>query len=727
MAADEDAGSGDLGSLHTPTRRAFVLLGWATMIPVVLGFILARTSSGHTALVVAQVFYLVPVAGAVITTARAFQVGPKGAERAIWGCIALAALLLLCGETYYAWHVVSTPDGLAPLSVFDLFNLGAAALFGAVILTASGAMRLERSALWRLVFDSVAALAVAYIAVYHFWVRNLASDAPWTKEALLAGYSVVGLAILCSLVWLLFGMPMIVRRSYSILAAISIGMFASGMMIAPLWQLPTTGHQGPGGIAIASAFDSVFLCGYYLMMMAGLLRLADKESPWRATMARSLDTEATWPSALLSAVVVVAIALMGRWAFGFDVPQGEATLYVIFATVATAAMVGRVAVTSFETGSLQTISTTDPTTGALNHRAFLELTESQIGDARKKHERFALAVLDLDVFAGVNAAIGHAGGDRVLEGVVRALRLAAGRKGVVFRLSGDEFAVMSPSVTESSQLRFGKELLDAVSAARSVQGVPLSASVGVAMGDGASTPEQLLQRASAAQSWAKYHGKGRVVVYDERIVRALGVEDRLRLHEERAHTNVARALAAAADARDPGNFYHSRNVAALSVLLGEEIGLSTERVREVEVAAMLHDVGKIALAEELLGTGQLSASRERAAREHAALGATLVESLAMPGLPEWIRGHHERWDGGGYPDGLVGESIPLESRVIALADAYDVMTNGKQSAAPLSKAAALQEIDHGMGTRFDPELAERFIEVVAQMRSLGWSDDWPSQ
>jgi polar amino acid transport system substrate-binding protein len=96
----------------------------------------------------------------------------------------------------------------------------------------------------------------------------------------------------------------------------------------------------------------------------------------------------------------------------------------------------------------------------------------------------------------------------------------------------------------------------------------------------------------------------------------------------------------------------------------------------------------------------------------------------MPGVPLWVRHHHERWDGAGYPDGLVGEAVPLESRIIALADAYDAVTAGARSGVPASRAAALQEIDLGMGSRFDPMLAERFIEVVGETASLGWSDEW---
>jgi HD-GYP domain-containing protein (c-di-GMP phosphodiesterase class II) len=124
---------------------------------------------------------------------------------------------------------------------------------------------------------------------------------------------------------------------------------------------------------------------------------------------------------------------------------------------------------------------------------------------------------------------------------------------------------------------------------------------------------------------------------------------------------------------------------------------------------------------------RLGHNKSRADEEHAVLGAQLVGSLGIEGLPSWVRAHHERWDGSGFPDGLVGEQIPLEARIIALADAYDGMTAGRRGgSSSMSKSAALQEIDHGIGNRFDPDLAERFIEVVGRTASFGWSDEWPA-
>ena len=233
-----------------------------------------------------------------------------------------------------------------------------------------------------------------------------------------------------------------------------------------------------------------------------------------------------------------------------------------------------------------------------------------------------------------------------------------------------------------------------------------------------------MSRADGALAWAKHHGRGRVIGYDQRVEQALGADERMRMLEQDAKMGVARALMAAADAKDPRNHFHSRSVAALACLLASDLGFEPEHIERVRVASMLHDVGKIALLSPT-AAGRSERSRgQPASREHCELGERMLNSLAMPDVSLWVRAHHERWDGKGYPDGLKATKIPLEARIIALANAYDAMTGEARPGGSLSKAAALQEIDQSMGTRFDPAVAERFIHVVATTSALGWSDDW---
>jgi diguanylate cyclase (GGDEF)-like protein/putative nucleotidyltransferase with HDIG domain len=418
---------------------------------------------------------------------------------------------------------------------------------------------------------------------------------------------------------------------------------------------------------------------------------------------------------------VVQVTLVASAAPGSD----DATVDLAGLLIATTCLVLRTALATAETVELKDRSMTDGATGAFNMREFDVRLAERLVTQRRFGEGFALFAVDLDRFTSLNAASGPAVASAVLKRVVQAIRTA--HPGVdIFRQAGDEFLVLAAASDIQEATFIGGALLDAIRSLKSEWASP-SASIGFAMcPQHACEREELLRMASGARAWVKHHGRGRVMCYDERLVRPFGLEDRLRLIDERARRDMTRALSAATDARDPANARHSRNVAALATLLAEDCGFSKDQMQAIEVAAMLHDVGKIALPDPMLGGRTLSIRERLRSREHTELGERLLASVGIEGVAEWVRSHHERWDGEGYPDGLTGEEIPLAARIIALADAYDGMTMGVRYGAPMSKAAALQEIDLSLGTRFDPELGERFIALVGRTAALGWSDDWPT-
>ncbi len=713
-------------SVRGPEETAGRLLSAARVayLPIIVAFFLTRVAGTPAAFASAQLLFLLPVAGASAATLWAYHVGPHGAERRAWGFLALVGALLFVGEFYFSYYQLAvSPAGPPSPSLYDLTNLLAAAAYVAAMWVAAGLDRIPLAAAGRLAADAVAVFAVGYAFVYHLWISRLYPNAGWESCAFWAAYSVMGLAVLGAGLWVTRGNPKAFTGARGLVAGAAL-VFSAGMIAAPVWQ----NSSGPPSTSLVedAITGVVFLSGYYLLLLGGLSRVAGKDEPWRAFAPPVRETESTLVSTALAAFVLLAVGLIGRWGYLAQGGDAESLLYVVTGTVATLAVVVRTSFLAVEAGRLQVTSETDPVTGALNHRAYQERGSAAMSLAARRGEPVVLAMLDLDAFARVNALLGHTEGDRVLALVASALKGIAGEPGSVYRLTGDEFAVLVVGVPPWEQAAFGARILDAVKAVDAPAAVTITASVGVSAVEGPDdTAGGLLRRAEAAQAWAKFHGKARVVTYDDRIVRALGVEERLRTAEEESHVGMARALSAAADARDPQNYYHSRNVAALSVLLAEALELEPERVRAVEMAAMLHDVGKIALPDAVLRSGRLSPGQVAAGREHAALGGTLCEALGTEGVPRWVRAHHERWDGAGYPDGSQGADTPLEARIIALADAYDGMTTGKQTGSAMSKAAALQEIDHGLGSRFDPRLAELFISVVGATSTLGWSDEWP--
>jgi diguanylate cyclase (GGDEF)-like protein len=522
--------------------------------------------------------------------------------------------------------------------------------------------------------------------------------------------------ILIGTAWLLRGARPGVERRLMTLMGMALAIFAIGMVLWPVWR---AGTATAGGGLLDAVVGGIYVAGYCLLLMAALTRLRYRDDVWRSSNSRPPNTEGVWISTLLSFYVLVGAGFIGWWLYTSQGPQADLQLYTTLGFAATFALVARTGVTAIETVLARSAADLDPVTGAPGPRTFGRAADEALGEAEESSNSVSLIVFDMDDFSEVNSALGHSGGDRVLADVVEVVKSSVEGKGELFRLSADEFIVLC-TLEEGQAAVLSAEILSVIRCLAPVDGQQLSASLGVAACVGGTcSREELLSRADAAQAWAKYHGKGRIVRFDERIVRALGVEERLREHEDQVGLEMARALASAADARDPRNYYHSRNVASLAVLFSEALELDADVVRRIEIAAMLHDCGKLGLPDELLADVLRSSRMQMAAREHSTLGEAFVQAVGLPGVPTWVRHHHERWDGAGYPDGLSGDAVPLESRIIALADAYDAMTSSARNRVPMSRGAALQEIDLGMGSRFDPTLAERFIEVVGHTASLG--------
>jgi len=699
-------------------------IAWVWLAAYCLAYVGARTSRVPGLFAVSQVIFLLPVFGAAFLTLEAYRIGPRGDERRVWGLLSLSAWLLTASEGYYSWYQLAVdPAGPTSPSYSDWLNLTAAGVFLLFLAIASGMARRKIIVRLRFLVDAAAAMVLSLMVLFRLWSLSLGGHEGSLLAVRWAIYSFFGIAMLGTVIWLGFGLRKVMTsgRLRNLLVGTSVGVFATGIILAPFVLGSSSAAPGRGWTSALSGM--FYLIGYGLMVMAAALRIRDRREPWQSIMSRPPGPESELTTGIMSLCVLLAVFLAGFWAFNSS-NREEGTVYFLLGLMATLAMVARTALLSIETDVLRDSAGRDPVTGVGNLVSFEERLATSVTVSHRSREAFVLAILDMDDFTRVNDVLGRSGGDGVLARLGEALQTAAGKRGEVFRIGEDVFAVIVPGHDDHDCMLMGTQLLTAVTTVGLGHGLRLSASVGVVSCDCETLDgSELSRKADAAQVWAKYHGKGRVVVHDDRIVRALGAEERLRLSDERLHYDVARALAASADARDSRSVYHSRNVAALSVLLGEAIGLKEEQLRALEIASMLHDVGQIALPDELV-TGPFNPSRRTAAREHAVLGAQLVESVGVDGVAAAVRGHHERWDGGGYPDGLAGEEIPIESRIIALADAYDGMTSGRRSGTVMSRAAALQEIDHGLGTRFDPTLAEEFIRLVGTTSSLGWSDEW---
>ncbi|MEL1135883.1 HD-GYP domain-containing protein [Desulfitobacterium sp. THU1] len=180
------------------------------------------------------------------------------------------------------------------------------------------------------------------------------------------------------------------------------------------------------------------------------------------------------------------------------------------------------------------------------------------------------------------------------------------------------------------------------------------------------------------------------------------------------YLNTVEALVTALEAKDSYTSGHSSRVAEWSVKIAEELKLAEDRVEFIKYAGVLHDVGKIGVNEDILNkSGKLTEAEWEIIRNHSAIGEQIVRSIDfLFDVSTTVRSHHERFDGNGYPDGIKGQEIPLESRIIAVADAYDAMTSSRSYREPLSPVEALTELRRVSGSQLDPDVVAAFDSIV---------------
>ena len=348
------------------------------------------------------------------------------------------------------------------------------------------------------------------------------------------------------------------------------------------------------------------------------------------------------------------------------------------------------------------LALTDPLTGLGNHRHFHERLARELEHALRCDRPLALCLVDIDDFKQVNDRFGHPAGDRVLSQVATRLR----QSGEAFRLGGDEFAVLLPGSEAGEALTAASSIVERISRLDFGQMGAVTVSAGIALApQHARERDELLQLVDSALYRAKEEGKNRADVYRPDVIELAELKRLAGAKDREARLRAAATLANAVDARDAYSGNHSQRVAELAVRLGERIGLSREELELTRLAGSLHDLGKLALPENLLRKpAPLTVPEWTVLKEHASLGSRMLESLGIGSVAEWVLHHHERWDGTGYPDGLAGTEIPLGARILFVADAFDAMTSDGLYGKPCSADDALTEVVLCAGTQFDPSV-----------------------
>ena len=227
-----------------------------------------------------------------------------------------------------------------------------------------------------------------------------------------------------------------------------------------------------------------------------------------------------------------------------------------------------------------------------------------------------------------------------------------------------------------------------------------------------------MRRADGALYWAKEYGKNQVRVYRSDVVEIAELKRLATGPDRTERSRAAASLARAVDARDVYSGCHSERVADLAARIATRLGFDQEQVELTHLAGSLHDLGKLAIPEEILRKpGPLSETERLVLERHPQIGFRMLESLGVDPVADWVLNHHERWDGSGYPNAIAGDMIPLGARIIFVADAYDAMTSDRVYRDRLSDEDALDELERCSGSQFDPEIVAALADELGLVRT----------
>jgi diguanylate cyclase (GGDEF)-like protein/putative nucleotidyltransferase with HDIG domain len=321
---------------------------------------------------------------------------------------------------------------------------------------------------------------------------------------------------------------------------------------------------------------------------------------------------------------------------------------------------------------------------------------------------------DLDQFKLVNDRLGHQAGDEVLQRVARVLEASKRANDTVARVSGEEFALIAPDTAHHDAVALAERLRSAVAEEFAGDRVQVSISFGIAgYPDHGETAASLLHAADDALYHAKESGRNRTVLFNRQIQasahRGSGGSD----VEAERFTAVMLDLAAVVDQRFSGSARHSETVGRYAEMMARELGLTEQRIGRVRLAGLVHDIGKVALPDAILKKpGALDPPERDSIRTHPLLGAQILDHQCLADVRGWVAAHHERPDGNGYPCQLRAAQIPLEARILAVADAYEAMTSDRAYRASIGPAAAREELRRGTDGQFDPAVVDALIAAL---------------
>lgn len=382
------------------------------------------------------------------------------------------------------------------------------------------------------------------------------------------------------------------------------------------------------------------------------------------------------------------------------------------------------------------LATIDPLTGILNRQTLLTRLDEELARAMRYRRPLSVILVDIDHFKRLNDTHGHDAGDRVLRDLAQQLSTGVRAVDIVGRYGGEEFLLILPETDADAAAAIAEKLRWVVGSheVRLADGhtATVTLSAGVAGGPGDVLRRDILVRdADAALYSAKALGRNQVYVFRETgdlgTVRRAPIDPAARqqaLDVGRAAMEAAQeALLRTLAGREAWAGRPSTLIAEASVEVARALGLPDGELGRIRTASLLHDLGKLAIPDEILRKpGDLDEPEWRIIAEHPKIGQVVLEQAgALRDAAMIVLHHHEWFDGRGYPLGLSGNDIPIGARIVAIADAYEAMVAGRPYRAAISHEAALAELRRHAGYQFDPELVDLFLALFTE--GVPWRPD----
>lgn len=660
--------------------------------------------------------YLLPMLVVLILLVRVTRHTTGLAERALWGMLAPATGLVLLAESYWTWYAVTIdPHGPPPGTPLYILHLGALGLFLSVVIRMSsfGGQRFVHRL--RLYLELVGLGCIVFPVAYVGWTYPAVSRIPGAGNAVavtFAVYPIAGVLMLLGVTSVFVSRKKGSWRSWERLTATSIGIYSAGLIAGPFWYpaFLLSDEFGPAW------FTTVLGAGYWLLGVAVVYRLSapDLEAikePWPGS-----DRFGRWTGGAIPVLMAIGLPALGWAALTHQNGEISRTLVVV-AVVLALVLVSRAVIADYIRARSLRQDVLDRLRWPLSRTEFDDELDRALLRASERGAPLSVVVFTVHHSARPAPSTGRPDSAEGETGLFSTIRSSFGGDGPIFRLCSDQFVMVCEEVDVYEAASYSRRAWldtrhDAVgepaefSLCSGIAGYPLH-------GDDGAT---LLARAqSACLVAAEFDGEPVVVFNESEHTAVEDHEDRMRL---RVMRETVRSLAKAVDARHPHTCDHSSNVSELAVALGRVLDLPDSAIHRIGLAALMHDVGKVGLRDELLiNDAEFTDDELLEIQGHVLLGEMILTPANIDELIPAVRHHHERWDGSGYPDGLAGYDIPLDARLLAVCDAFDTMSSGGPLCAAVVPEQVIEQLEQQAGTAYDPIVVAAFARLVRGLRT----------